>query len=183
MSVTDMRGQILANALVVFPHIVSSHNEGFSSVPPRAQDIFEVSISLRHDYYQPDFIARLTHRHALAPALHVLLLGSVPMPTPERALHSLLNTTCTMLGTDQAIMIERQSGDRTLHPVLHGSQEGDRHREMELARVCAGKLREGVRSQVEARAAEAKEAARLKLEANAAEMSVLRTKIAAAELR
>ena len=59
MSVTDMRGQILANALVVFPHIVSSHNEGFSSVPPRAQDIFEVSISLRHDYYQPDFIARL----------------------------------------------------------------------------------------------------------------------------
>ena len=36
---------------------------------------------------------------------------------------------------------------------------------------------------MEARAAEAKEAARLKLEANAAEMSVLRTKIAAVEPR
>lgn len=153
MSVTEIRGLILANALVAFPHIVHQNNQTFPSIPPRAQDIFEISISLSHEYGEPDYVAILTHRHGLAPALHVLLLDSAPKPTPERALLALLDTTCTMLGTDQAKIIERPPGAGGAQlPVLRGSLEGDRIGEMGRAKACVTHLKEVVRSQMEAEA-------------------------------
>jgi hypothetical protein len=185
LSVTDMRGQILANALVAFPHIVHQNNQRCQ--PP---DIFEISISLRDNLGTPDYTARLTHRHELAPALHDLLLGGAPKPTAPLALLDLLDTTCTMLGTDEMEIIGRPLGARSPEQGLHGSHEGDRNGEMKRAKECVTQLREEVRSQVEDRTAEVKEAARLKaearaaeVEAHAAEISRLHTEIDAAERR
>lgn len=155
MSVTDMRAQIFANALVIFPHIALSHNLTYPSIPLRAQDIFEVSISLHHKP-DPDYIARLTYRQRLAPALHVLLLGGPQRPTAHLALSSLLDTTCTMLGTEQANIIQRPPSLRLGRPVLHGSQEGERTQEMARARAAVTQLREAVRFQTEADVAELK---------------------------
>jgi hypothetical protein len=159
-----MRGQILANALVAFPHIVHQNNQRCQ--PP---DIFEISISLRDNLGTPDYTARLTHRHELAPALHDLLLGGAPKPTAPLALLDLLDTTCKMLGTDEMEITGRPLGARSPEQGLHGSHEGDRNGEMKRAKACVTQLREEVRSQVEDRAAEVKEAVRLKVEARAAE--------------
>lgn len=167
MSVTDMRAQIFANSLVVFPHIVRIHNQQYANTPLRAQDIFEVSISLQHYDNGSNYVARLTHRHSLAPALHHLLLGSVPQPTAQGALWHLLDTTCTLLGTEQANIIQRPSD--TLLPTLRGTPEGDRVLHMGRARAGVAELRETVRA---ARA-----------EANAARYNQLKANIDAAELK
>jgi hypothetical protein len=147
--VTDMRAQIFGNALVLFPHIVQLHSEKYKypKFPPlRAKDIFEITIGLRDDYDKSDYTARLTYRHNMAPALHILLLGSAPKPTAQLALLDLLDTTCTMLGTDEANIIERPPGARVLHPVFYGSHEGARDVEMERARDIVIRLRETIRS-------------------------------------
>jgi hypothetical protein len=152
--VTDMRAQIFGNALVLFPHIVQLFSEKYPKFPPlRAKDIFEITISRRDDYDRSDYTARLTHRHNMAPALHVLLLGSAPKPTAQLALLDLLDTTCTMLGVDEANIIERPPGARVLHPVFYGSHEGARDVEMERARDIVTRLRETIRSVKAAREA------------------------------
>jgi hypothetical protein len=74
-----------------------------------------------------------------------------------------------MLGTDEMEIIGRPLGARSPEQGLHGSHEGDRNGEMKRAKACVTQLREEVRSQVEDRAAEVKEAVRLKVEARAAE--------------
>lgn len=160
MSVTDMREQILANALVLFTHIVSSHSRRFPNIPPRAQDVFEVSISLQHTDSGPDFIARLTHRYSLAPALHVLVLGGVPQTSAEGALWHLLDTTCTMLGTEQANVIERPHSGRAPTPTLRGTSEGDRALEMGLAKACVTQLRKTALVHVDTNASMARTEAR-----------------------
>jgi len=155
LSVTDMRQQILANAMVLFPHIVHSHNNSFPSVLSRAEDIFEISVTLRHDFEPSDFVARLTRRHELAPAFHVLMLGGAPRITLSSALCDLLEAICNMLGTDQAVIIGRPPQGPVLRPVLHGSHEGDRTLEMQRAKTCIAELKELIRSKLEAAAAAA----------------------------
>lgn len=95
----DWRQQILANALILFPQIVALHCAKYPALPPRANDIFEVSVStatantaaedgetVRHtfrryglDYGLDDrlhFHATLTHSHGDVPAARVVLISS-----------------------------------------------------------------------------------------------------------
>jgi hypothetical protein len=142
-----MRAQIFANALVLFPRIVQQHNEEYPTIPLRAQDIFEITISLREDYGMLDYTTRLTYRRKLAPALHILLLGSASNYTAHLALLDLLNTSCTMLATDQkTYIIGRPPNATAVHSVMPGSHEGARTVEMQLARDIVTQLRERIRS-------------------------------------
>lgn len=144
MSVTDMRAQIFANALVAFPHIVDLHIRKYPTSPLRSQDIFEVSVSLQHYVTGANYVARLTNRQSHAPALHSLVLGGAPQLTAQGALWHLLDTTCTILGSEQANIIERPPG--TLAPIIQGTPEGDRVSEMERARASVTEQRETARA-------------------------------------
>jgi hypothetical protein len=127
MSVIDMRSQILANALIVYSNIVHSHSLRFQVAPARPHDIFEVSIIFQHNRY----IARLTNRQLIAPAVHVTLLVGDPQPSVQLALSSLLDLTCAPPGTGQANILEGQAETRP----MPSTQEDDRSSVMACPRA------------------------------------------------
>jgi hypothetical protein len=166
LSVTDMRGQILANALIAFPHIVQ-----LSPLPGPAKDNFEISVSMQSAQNNLYYIARLTHRHMVAPALHVLLLSGALELTVQLALSSLLDAICDMLGKIQEKVIERPVGNRKVFDSFNGANEGNVEMQMNDARAGVNRMREMVKwmgLKAEADAAEQREAEILKEEAEAA---------------
>jgi hypothetical protein len=180
MSITDMRGQMFANALVAFPHIVHQHYTKIPFPVPRAQDIFEISISMQsvqHGVQSAQhslrYIARLTHRHMITSPLYVLLMcGGLEISVPH-ALSSLLAASCDMLGKIQANIIERPPGNRNVLDTFSGAYEGNTELQMKNAKARVQDLREAVklaaRSKAESDAAAMRELIRLNAEADAAE--------------
>lgn len=121
----DWRQQTLANALILFPQIVAAHCAKYPALPPRANDIFELSISTatprpdranpaeddgiisrsfkKHgiDYggdNRPHFSATLSHSHADLPAVRVVLISSGAELSIGAALKALFFTSTRCIG-------------------------------------------------------------------------------------
>lgn len=119
----DVRQQIIANALVIFPQIVDKHVKKFSSFPVRAEDMFDVCI-LAVDSTDPDahpntnpagsFRAMLTHTDGAVFALRTLLISTQSMPTAESALDTLLEAVATVLGTNRRTFLPKPEGVFTI---------------------------------------------------------------------
>lgn len=103
MTSGDIRQQIIANALLIYPKAVQQHHHNFPSIPVRAADIFEVCIAdVTRKYGTPigdrKYIAQLTRAHESIRTARVLLLRGAVMPTMDGALHDLLEKSADGVG-------------------------------------------------------------------------------------
>ena len=98
-STYDLRQQILANALVLFPDLVGRQSGRFH-MPPWAPMLFEIAIlpAVKDGAHGKHYRARLTHPHPDAPAVRVTLLGGHADPTIGGALQNLLEVTIDAIG-------------------------------------------------------------------------------------
>lgn len=101
----DIRQQIVANALVIFPTIAIEYAKKFPTIPVHAEDIFNVRV-LIVDKTDPNnapdgsFRAKLTHTNGDIVAIRKLLLTSNAMSTAGEALENLLEATARALGSN-----------------------------------------------------------------------------------
>lgn len=111
---SDTRRQIIANALVLFPHIVQDHNTSFPNIPIRAEEIFDVCIADVTEQYgsedAPMYTAKLTHAHKAYPAARMLILSSRAVSTMELALHDLLDRSAHALGVSLDALLPVREG-------------------------------------------------------------------------
>ena len=115
---SDTRRQIIANALVEYPHIVQNHVIKFSNIPVRAEDIFDVCVANVTDQYGCEdasedaskFIAKLTYAHKGYPAARLLLLSGRVMLSMNLALHDLLERSANGLGASLDTLLPLREG-------------------------------------------------------------------------